>query len=733
MTATAIDFATTRFTEQAQKPVVYLRSAWDDAWVEYENLHCVSLRMGVGAQIDQAQFEFHYGNIHRDGAASPQIEPRVSILRKFVKIEVANPNSTPAADLDGFIWYGIIVNEIVNEFGGTIEEALQDEAGNDIQDEAADPIDVDGLNSGLQEFTAFGMEWMLTRVFLNKSVYEDTSGNDVEVGRVIPFNAGTKKKLESSDVQVLGNKAPGQNRFIRPDLVSAAVPWTAFDILSYLLDVFQPTEAPVFEMHSTAADFCDWLILNNVTVGPTLFDALNQLISPHRGITWSVFVDDVEAVPKMYIRIYSFAASDIALDGGATLKANDTQITLNDSQMRAVESLRHVDTSRVFEQVKVYGARRGACFTLGYQDDTLAQGWSTFQLDAYANAASGVTPLGEKKKQADAFRSTDTMANVLTRFIIPHYWDGLVGMRQPPYTFFPACPALDFAGNIIQDESVSFWHPGMRIENWIPMRENVDYQYDATAPDDYNEDFLLPPYRKPFVLYMMADGNYISAERSGILSYGESATGKKAGIHFSATVQPTSDQFGLYITPSSLAHAHSSGTELTASNASFDDTTDIDREVDWKHAVATVFAEFDELVCQVYPSTPQAGTNGQQSVLEINIGQTARLDYLAPNTVVDVSQTGELIKNSSGGFLRDDRPLLSNIARAAWEWYRDKRYAVSLKVHHTSNEMQIGQLIVQLGSDVVNSMVTYITYDFVESSTTVNTEFSEVDPVGLFI
>ncbi len=732
--ATVIDLATTRWTEQAVRPIVYTRANWADAWTEQPHLHCSVLRTGVGGQIDQASFQFEYGQMHYSGEADPETVDCINLDRHFVKIRIELPNSLPAGDLVGLAWYGVIVHTVDRPLGVGNIEVLETEAGAPLEAEDDEDLEISSTKAGDQTFTAYGLEWLLTRVFIDKSVYESSGGSDVTIKTVLAFNSGTKRELDAHDVQILGNKSPTQNRFVAPDEVASAEVWTAADIIDYLFDVFTPTTAPPWELDASVADACAWYEINNLVVGPTLYDALNTLINHKRGLTWSVVVAGVDAIETATIKVHSFAAAAVALTGGATLPANAAQVTLDAQVMRQVSPVTVKDTSPRFEQVKVRGARRGSCFTLSYQDDTIEAGWSSFQLEQYAKAAEGTTPVAELKRQADAFRASDNIGNVLTRFVVPIDWDGTVGNgKGTALTKKPACPAIESGGALSTTVSSGYWMPGLRIASWIPLRENVDYQYDAANPVDFNEPGQLPPYRKPFALYETNDGKYVRADRANVLVHNEAVTASKTGFKFSSDVTPLSDQMGIFLRPSTLPHAHSDNTDLTTVLSTFQDTSDIRPQTNWKKAIVTAFAEFDEHAEAVWPSTIAAAVNGQQSVLVINVGNSCRLDYLAPNTVLDVTQSGDVLANSSGGILRDDRPKLERIARVAWEWYSSPRSALTLEVNHITTEFVVGQLLVELSGDPVNSLVTYMVYDFDNSTTSVSTSFAEIDPVGLFI
>lgn len=118
----------------------------------------------------------------------------------------------------------------------------------------------------------------------------------------------------------------------------------------------------------------------------------------------------------------------------------------------------------------------------------------------------------------------------------------------------------------------------------------------------------------------------------------------------------------------------------------------------------------------------------QERVLIIPV-KDCRLDYVVPNTVVGITN-GELQK-TSGGFVRDDRERLSSFARAASEWYGKARQTVDIGYKQVRPIVELGWLIVDVGStyrkSAVNSVVTSITYDILNKSTSFQTDFAELD------
>jgi len=724
-----------QFVEGVGVPVVEARRAWSDEWQVLPYVYCSTLRRGVGTQIDQATLQYESGLMQR-GALDPDVEAVKNLDRWFVRITcVMNSpggdllDSSAAAILDSsgnpiaggttLRWYGVVVSTATRALGQANDDGIEDGTGSKIVDSLGADI-VGAVSAANQEFFAYGLEWLLTRVWINRSVIDDGAGGTKEIGRVLPFNAGTKQSLTASSV-IRGNKATGSDVFAADANIATAAKWNADDIARYLLTNFTPSSDPAFVLHSTASDFLEWWEPNELTVGPTLYDAIGQLAPTRRGLTWSVRVNDAETLVEVHA--HSFSELDVSLVGGATIRANTNLKYLDDAQLRDITSLQVRDTSRVFEQVIVYGARRASCCTLTNADDLLTAGWTSTQESAYINAASAVTPVREQKKQADTFRLSDAMSPVFQRFVAASNWDGYVDSSTP------VCPGLDGSGNPTLGP-ITMWVPGLRIANWIPLREAYDYSSSASSPTNNNPAGFVAGMRRPFVVYLLPDSTYVRGDRAAGVVRDEKSG--QNGMTFTSSLVPLDDVCGVQVNPSGPAHVHARDYIATGHDeAAFDLTTDHARELDWQQMKVTAMIEFDERVQGSYPSVPGTGTNGITSILEIDVGDRARLDYLVAGTTLDVDEDGTLVTAAAAGFVRDDREWLKRVANVAWLWYRNERVGLTVQARQLAGGLNPGDFLTTYNGRDVNAMVTYVTHEFEAANTTINTDFAEIDPVGM--
>jgi hypothetical protein len=108
----------------------------------------------------------------------------------------------------------------------------------------------------------------------------------------------------------------------------------------------------------------------------------------------------------------------------------------------------------------------------------------------------------------------------------------------------------------------------------------------------------------------------------------------------------------------------------------------------------------------------------------------ARLDYLLPNTVIDIGTDGLPI-TTVGGYVQDDTAFLANVARSAYEWYSQTRKSIQVTIHSLAETRTRGELILVVGgvnnSETINSVVTDATYDMLAGTATYLTQFAELD------
>ncbi len=143
-------------------------------------------------------------------------------------------------------------------------------------------------------------------------------------------------------------------------------------------------------------------------------------------------------------------------------------------------------------------------------------------------------------------------------------------------------------------------------------------------------------------------------------------------------------------------------------------------EVSYASLRATVCAEADFYATGQYAVDPLP-TGVPIEELIIDMGDDYRLDFLAQSTIVDLKNGIPILANDPG-ILRDDRATLRDVARIAFEWYREDRQQLTVVFRQQRNLLQLGQLITTIGTSAtqstINTVISVITYKFDKSGTT---------------
>jgi hypothetical protein len=160
---------------------------------------------------------------------------------------------------------------------------------------------------------------------------------------------------------------------------------------------------------------------------------------------------------------------------------------------------------------------------------------------------------------------------------------------------------------------------------------------------------------------------------------------------------------------------------------------------DWKTIMATIAMEADRCVEVKYPAELVAECDVAR-ILRINAGDRAALHYVAPGTVVALQNGVPVRVTYPGGFIRDDRDLLNDLAQVAYEWFGVLRQALTLTYRQAYQVVAIGDLITTIGSgatlQTLRTVVTEIRVAMSDRAdsphrTTIQTQWAELDVLRL--
>lgn len=679
------------------QPKVYLRSNWSDDWTLTPYLWCDRLSLNVSPGIDSAQLRWDYGNILQHDAAYYSIFYRQDIRGKYVKVEWDEDANNTKRN-----WYGVIAHETDVE-EGTGEADLGTGFGST-------------LETGMQSFVAMGMEWLLSRNQISQSIVEKSDGGQQTINRVLDFNAGssTGYRLEFAP----NKKKDGPDDIFANDLIDA-VPWDALQICTYLLENFGPKDSngnrklmytvPLFQ----ALDL-QKLILAVPANRRTVKQILDALISPYRGMGYTVEVTITDAIA---LNVFSYVREDIDLPGGGKLTANQNQRSITDLHTNLLVAAPTIayDGASKFDQVIVRGEQATITGTWEYQNGIDRQ-WTSSDETAYTTAASGETGYSGKtldqQQQWDVIvRSTDILRPVFRYLEVPADWNG------------------ELQTNSIDPDDNKFWVPGLRFLHHTLMKEYHDYS-GSHIEDGDTDDNVYPrvtqDYRAPFGV--IADVETRHCYLHELSEQGDfDDTAQTDGRTWRAVVRPQGDFPGLSIDVIGAPQHVFAADDFTAGHAA-DEQSDFQIDLSWKDAQFTASMLMDYYCEAKYPETI---TETKDYITEkvINVPDM-RLDYMVPDTVVDIDNDGTL-KLSEGGYIQDDRDKLKDIAKLAYQWYKDDRKAVRFGIRTTRHDYEPGQLIREIATGdttkSLNTVITEVDIDFRSGTSSISTGFAQLD------
>lgn len=695
---------------------VYITDYWENEWVLAQGVFGDSFTLAAGPDVNEATLRYNYGKVIRAGEFTVTIAEPQDLNGWYVKIEL-DQVTEDAPDAEPLKWYGIVV-------------ATEDSRHGLLHVGA--PVE-----TGTQTFHCRGLEFLLQRKIVDSSFVEgpNVSASDpaleIEVKRAIGFNLGGGR---STDHHRKGNKGRIGDRdapIFAFDL-SAAEEWTAADIITYLFHYHPPA-------NSDGADMLNWTVPHESEMailralkptahvqGKTVKEILDQVIDRRRLLGYSVTVDANE---RPQLQVFTFNSGPITLPSGELISSNGTPSEwLLDETVSVRQAVTHEDDATRYDLVIARGHPLGACFTIGSgRSSSLAKGWHTDLQTEYNAGAKNATTYAtlnehEKEEAHVEYRRQPKFEKVYSYFQLKPDFDGSIGGEV-------VCP--DPSTGDESPDATQFWYPGLRFMDRLPLLSDHDYAVvDDVDTTDQTIENAQPEYLRPFAVIQI-DGRYFDLSRLPAAGIRSEAM-KTNGYTWSASLRMQDDAPGVvFIVQGEMPHVLAI-TEFSAADAN---DTYYEAQVDWADILVTVFCEFDQHAEVAWPEGEFTSDEDVVRRLVIDV-PNARLDYLAPNTVVGLDDDGALIE-SDGGYVRDDTVLLKDIARSAYAWYGQTRKSLTVVQHDLVTERRIGELITQIGngseSVAVNSVVTKLVFDLLAGTVTTTTQYGELDLQGKIV
>lgn len=663
-------------------PIVYTKSNLElsNAWIEHPHLYCDSVTSRCNG-FSEASFTYHAGQrVLQIGGT------------EFEASASYNTGSYVRVKHGDFNWYGYIERSKFRR--KTSQNAT---------------------------LTAFGLEYWLDRVPIRRTVIYD---NKI-LGRTVKFNAGGAATFNNTPNErgnmSIANNGAGVRVFANE--VGSVAEWNAYEMIRYLLWYFGPqtdsnADSPCpYILDPNAADFLSDLKPAFDPDGMTVYEVLNALVSPKRGLCWWLDFSEIAPSGVATIKVQSLTTSEVTLPGGGSIAANTNPKSLNYDNDETVQtdSVSKQRRGR-YTQCRARGARITSTMTLDFGTE-LEKDWKDETETAYKAAASGTTGYSglsteEKKSRNDAFRRQEEFYRVYCAYRIPSSWDGEAGGEI-------AFPESLTGGS--EEEKLTHHTNWLRILPKTLLNRGWDYQ-DVSEPVDNTPTGSGPELMPPFAVLKVASSPdlYQFADKIGNPDY---ALGTKETDELTTSyhLYIQQDCPGIVMRPSNgLNHM------LAKDNFSGAEPTGKDPELDHTYTKLTCSIEADHYCEGVYPSSPEAG---QYEELLIKAGDDYRLDYVVPGTIVALNN-GAIVDTGAGGLLRDDRDRLKDIARFAFEWYQSEQQTLDVTWSQQVFDFELGMMLTTLGEtdpEEINTVVGTITHNWANNTTSITTIGDEFD------
>jgi hypothetical protein len=709
---------------------VFVREQWDADWEWIEHLHCDHCVWSAAPSEPTAMLSWIYGRLARERTLAWETALKLTgRLRFFVKCDFQLRLDPDTGFFTKRQWYGLL--ELDEDFlGGGLIRA-----------------DKDGAKTttavGEQHLVCYGLERLLAEHTVDYSYWRDDDGEPKRIERAIAFNADGQPNC--SPAKFDGVYHFGTDR-------QTVKHWTTHDIVEYLLKYHTPrnkANLPVVEFRLRPifpSPLPDWDEPVLEAQGVRTLELLDQLIPRQRLLGWYLEVTNANRVDLVP---FTFTEADIGVlvAGGRPIPANKNQLSLNFEADVSADVAVKRSAIDACDQVIVRGARRRSCFTVSFADGTLARGWTPAEETSYRAGASGdaAYPAAEEimERQERNAEARALWTRVYARFELDAGWDLRAGDgegadeggKQPVFPV-PGAAADPFP----------IYRLDMEIEPTTPLIMGVDYAadkvklgtVDETTAFGYREELPL------FVAWKLPETDpvrWLAVEQLGALAdIEETEDEDNHAFSVSVHVVPHSRSFEL--------HVHGQPQHAIAG---FDFTPLEEDEDLGKHdfrKMAVTLSVRDDRYCEGrWPEDKDlpAGRSALKRYL-INAGPGYKQDYLVPQTVVAIDTSGELVR-SSGGYLRDDSPLLKATAKVALSWYGRPRGVLSLRSGQLNEELFLGQLVLDVGDpaaagghhDTLNTVVTQVELAWPRSvdsrpqppTMTWTTQAGELDPLRL--
>jgi hypothetical protein len=636
------------------KLIVQVKRSWQQPWADLPQLDVLRFSASLQPTMPSAAFVWRYGAIDDGGGEFwPYLPLLDGLIDQFVRI-----CRLPTAGTEGSspipVWYGIFAEE----------------------DDLAGAVNPYQIATGDQVLTARGLELLLARCAIEGAVAK-ISGAAARIDTPLVFNGrpqSASRPFGNRSSARYANAETGVTSYVFSD---DGEPWTAADILEYVLAWFGPAGLgfrPAGELANLAQ------FTPSAAPARTVLAAINAVIDRRRGAAWRVTLTPNDEAPQ--VRVYSTFDQDVTV-GETNLTGASVRIDL-DGDADAVEEVRIGRSSaHRYDRIIALGGPIVVCGTVSFQAGTLWEAWGA--------------ELQEEYQAADEIaRTADKYVHVFCAYTVAGS-DAIAG------------PTCEGDGSLDLEPPPQFWS-AKRLLRRLPLALGGE---DEDAPDEYR-----PPL---VVCQITVEGqtNWVAVDRIDELARSLGGSGP------SMSVRLLDGEMGLLV--------HARPNYLLAKNDWTPSEDDIAEPiVDYQTIRATV-AWCSDRRLEVIAEVPGASPAGFPRTLTIDVPD-AECWVILQGTVLDV-QEGALVTQGSFDELRNDSARLEAVAAMAASWYQRQRRRLGLRWANLVFEAAPGDmvgLITAGGSPVaVNSTVSGVVWDASGGTTTLSADFEELDFAGM--
>ncbi len=454
---------------------VFVKSAWGDDWTFIPYIQVNECEDAAAPAVGRATASYDFGDVFRGETRATERFLQLYINGGFVKIEVWTKFST------SLLWMGEIAAETVNPFGTAFA-------------------------AGAQAFTAFDLKHVLDRIDIRGSwVESDDPLVPIFIDKTLVFN-----KVDGRGVGLQGNRSAAKDSSGAFFFSSDGEIWTYHNILEYIVVNFANTDEFPVLIEGAALDALDGIISEVDPDRFTVKSALDMLITPQRGLGWTITPTDDGIV---HAHVYSAFPNELALDT-ITVPANTEQDIVKTDSLAIVQPVVNFSALEVFEKIIAEGGVIRSTCTLSFADLNLEEGWVA-ALEILYRQGTGVED--DAASHNDAARKADKFAAVYQRFNVKEGWNGLTGDGAgngvarpippvpdtfPPYVepapttgkvyFENALPVCDDHGIVSIEEIedlANFHRPALRFDKQTGLA--ADDEEAASGTDEFRPMFAM--------------------------------------------------------------------------------------------------------------------------------------------------------------------------------------------------------------------------------------------------